>query len=145
MNRILTLLLILILEFSWFFYSYHDIDNELIPYNNFFINELQNHCTNNQYFYPRKTSIKIEDMTLHDLGVCKLGLVRFEIILNKQYWDILDEDTRFETIIHEYTHCFLRIDHTDDLDHYMYKSENNLPKDIVVKQFRELLKEKCGN
>lgn len=144
--KVVILLLILILEFSWFFCNYHDIDSELIGYNNFFINELQIYCNPDQYFYPRKTVIKIANSSAKEVGICRMGLLRFEIVFNKQYWNDLDEDTRFSTAMHEFLHCYMKYGkHSKDPDHFMYFMENNLKKEIVVKQLREMLKEECGN
>lgn len=124
--------------------KYHIVDKEFQSINNYFMGEVTKYCKPDDYFYPNKTSIMFSNLPKGMLGVCARNMIQWEIMLDRTEWYNEEEyQVRFSTLIHELTHCVLKLDHSDDPSHYMYYSESGIPEIVVKQQLELILRERC--
>lgn len=125
-------------------YPYTNIDPEFIKYHNEFINIVNTYCTEDKYFNPLQTSINFGPMDRPHIGYSQRGFSRITIVIDKEHWDIADEDMRYSLLFHEQSHSVLGLDHVEDEHNYMYFAENFLPKHVVKQQLIDLLIKRCS-
>jgi hypothetical protein len=123
---------------------YKIVDPGLVKYDQEFHSYLNEHCPSKKYLNPIQKSIYFSDLAPGVMGVCQTnGLTKFTIVYDVNVWYNITEDQRFSTSMHESVHCYFNRGHSEDPGHFMYKEENHLPKDIVINQLVELIKEQC--
>lgn len=97
-------------------------------------------------FNPLQQTIILKKMSDKLLGVCKSNLLtRYEINLNKTYWDAMSEEDRMILFSHESSHCRLWIEHNNDPAHYMYEAKTYIPFTDFEFQLKEDIMKRCKN
>lgn len=120
------------------------IDNNLITYNNYYVELLKENC-GEKYLHPRKILIAFDNLPSPQIGVCISNGVDFRIYFDKKYWLLSKNSERYQLFMHEASHCYLGIDHSPDEYNYMYYAqEHYLSEDIVYKQVINDIKKSCN-
>ena len=66
------------------------------------------------------------------------------IEIDSAFWDIANEDDKYNVMTHELTHCVLGENHSvTDYPHYMNDTLHELSQDVVNKQLDEIIERKC--
>ena len=127
----------------WSPYLKTNIDPKLEPYYNEYIGIVKQYCKDNQYNHP-DFKLVFGKMRRNEIGYCQISPNSFKIIIDKKYFKEANEDHRFSTIAHEFSHCNFEIPHFNSPQHYMYYADTNIPKAMVIYQLKEILKYKCN-
>lgn len=119
------------------------IEPELKPYVIDFIGHVSKKCKDEQIFYPKRFKITFNEFKDDTVGVCKIWFYKFEIEIEKSWWDRNDEDQRISLIYHELSHCVLDLQHSDDPKDYMYHSTSKTTRQQVLNQLKSYLEGVC--
>lgn len=115
------------------------MDNRLKPYYKEFIELNAQVCPSLEI--PRKFIVEWGDLGKDGyVGLCETGPGIARITIHNK---VKDEEV-YGIIMHEFGHCLLHLNHTEDKDHFMYAYENFLPKPIVQAQLIEAMRENCN-
>ena len=127
-------------------YYIQDVDPRIKPYYDEVLNIIKSKCNDDQY---KHEGFKIKLGKVVDdnetVGICTTYIYsnKFNIDLDEQYWNNVNDLTRFHLFLHEAAHCFLDIDHVEDNKHFMYYRLEYISKEELYKQFNEILEDKC--
>jgi hypothetical protein len=124
---------------------YTSIDPKLLPYDQQYLAIVQQYCKPNQYLHPWQKTIRFEDIKDHNnIANCETNQhTTFKVTYSIYNWNQQNEDDRFSTAFHEFTHCYFGADHSQDPSNFMYAYSNPLTKEVVIQQLTDYLKEKC--
>lgn len=95
------------------------------------------------FFLPQKTLSRLvgEDV----IGVCSGNSLFRQVALSKEWYDFASEDDRRQLLYHEFTHCVLDVDHTDDVSNYMYYSlSTTMTKEQLDLQVKDVVQKTCN-
>lgn len=123
------------------------IDNkDLEPHKMEIINIIKQHCTEGQYFHPRKQFLYFRTLPKYEIGRCFYNPLHlyYGIEIDTDQWKYATENQRFELFAHEVTHCALLLPHVDNPNNYMYYMRSNLSRETIMSQLLENIKRKCG-
>jgi len=102
--------------------SYRYVAPELQPYTNMFAGIYNINCKEHLK-YPDRFVVIFDPAPINTRGgVCKRtsdgssALVQ----INRDYWNVINEDLRFSLVFHELSHCLMNSPHSEDINNYMY-------------------------
>lgn len=122
----------------------HRVDKELDMYHQMFMSVVRYNCKEDEYYQPNQLIVDFSpDSDWNNLGTCQTGLSRSEIHINKDEWVGLSDDDKFQLMMHEETHCVLKLDHIDDDGHYMSPAMHEIPWYKTVYQVMTLVRSVC--
>lgn len=102
-------------------FPYKSVSPEFKPYYNEFMGYVQNKCTEKQYNNPYKIIIDTNSFITGDIvGVCLRSIYSYRIYIKTDFWKTANDIAKYGVIMHELTHCVLRMDHSEDPNNYMY-------------------------
>ncbi len=141
-NAILTLILLVgIITCSCVSVRY--VEPGLESYVQQFLTITETYCKSN-YRKPRQILIYKTDLPENIVGLCTSNLTGFTVRFDRKTWDSYSESDRYQLAIHEFSHCFLDINHSIYFDNYMFGSMNHsITKEDVNNQLIDNLKTKC--
>lgn len=129
----------------FYFFGPVSFDNKTLePYKIEVMDIIHKHCDNSQYYNPRKQFLYFKHLTGGAVGECSINPWYYKVQIDPYYWKHFTEDEKFQVIFHEYTHCALLLNHVDNKNNYMYYMMVDLPKEVLIKQFLENVKLRCG-
>jgi hypothetical protein len=144
MIRIVFYLILVIVVFVMYVpYRNIHIDPELQPYVSKFMDKVNSHCREDQYFYPNHQVI-FGDLSNNTIGICMPFPFKFTIIIDKEYWVKMKDEDKYQLVSHELCHCLFNEKHSEDENHYMYYKHNDITLENIDKQIDEYLEKKCG-
>lgn len=123
-------------------YASSEIDKLILPHYQEFMSLLETECTEDQYFHPN-FKMQIKELEDDAIGVCIIRPKSFTIYLDKQFWEKSEELDRFQVVAHELIHCMFYQDHVEDKKHFMAPNFVYIPKEVLYKQIKDMLKDKC--
>lgn len=102
--------------------------------------------------YCRKSlpthTIKVAPVKSKDPGViaeCQSGLYRKTIRIDPKFFQVASEQHKLTVLAHEFSHCFLGLDHVEKEDHYMYPMPSRKIEHMELKwQFGADLLRECN-
>lgn len=103
-------------------------------------------CPAHKLSMAPKVYIKFKERLYEAVGQCTNALAWYSIEVDKRYWESLDYNGRYSLMMHELTHCVLKMGHTDYNNlHYMNSfHETSLDFTEVKSQMRKIIKQVCG-
>lgn len=123
---------------------YTIIDPKLVPYQKEFIETVQAYCPVYMYLHPIQTTIYFDKLIPNRIAYSLTnGWTRVRFVFDKEHWDKANEDSRYATAIHEFSHGYLGMDHSTDPNNYMFAYDFIISKEEVKKQLITALKERC--
>lgn len=134
---------ILFLTICYFFTPVYYVNPQLKPLTNEIFSTVNQYCKPGQYYNPRHTFIYFKKLKEPIVGQCGFGIQKYTIQLDPSYWNIYNNDDKFQLLVHEFSHCILFKDHVNDRNNYMFASMVNLTKEQIMEQFIKDLKEHC--
>lgn len=118
-------------------------EDDLNEFYNTFLQIVQPYCKESKLFIPAKHSIIYGNAGSGNLAVCVKTPINWYIVVNQNYWQDLDTNAKYATMMHEFSHCVLGIPHSLDRYNYMYFAENGTKKVDVNNQLIENAKLYC--
>jgi hypothetical protein len=119
------------------------IDPELEVYHNMFNKALETTC-GDRIRKPRQIIVKFEKIKELDImGLCERNFFRSVIKIDKEKWDTLSASEKLALMMHEETHCQLKVEHNNNPRHYMYPDIIQTNPMIVLTQVLDQMKESC--
>lgn len=110
---------------------------------NWYADQLNFYCTSSDDLNLRGTIIK-HALTLPRIGECINYGDEFIIHIDPIFVKGYSYENVFETVVHELTHCVLRIhEHSPDTKNYMYTSNRRLPLSVLKEQAINDIKTVC--
>ena len=123
---------------------YTVIDPQLSKYDTDYLNIVKQYCGSTKYFHPLQKTIYFQEMENNHIAYCARNrFTKLNIVVNSKYWKDSSEDMKYSTLVHELTHCYFRVGHSENKHHFMYSFENFLTREEVDTQLIEFLKEQC--
>lgn len=124
------------------------IDEQLKPYHDEYFRLIKNNCPSLQFFYPPRIEIGFGYLKKGTIGLCEANSVKFKITVDTTFWEekeyLMDKESdRYQLIMHELTHCLLRLDHIDAGAHFMSSYLMPLKKETTKQQLIEIIKGLC--
>jgi hypothetical protein len=132
------------------------VDKELEPYFTDFKHLVSYGCPSKKLLRdPGRQRIIFEEFpeTSEAVGVCRTFLNISDIKIDSMYWKFANEDTKYQLVMHELTHCYLKNSmtpilasyplHTQDERHYMFYRINFLSKWETQRQVIEVARFYC--
>jgi hypothetical protein len=121
----------------------YSVDPELKYYHDMFNKALKINC-GYDIEKPRQVIVKFAKIKEPDvMGLCERGLFRSTIKIDPDKWQHLTLEERFVLMMHEETHCQLKVEHSNNPRHYMYPDIIQTNPWIVTKQVIQQMKEVC--
>lgn len=126
---------------------YHRLDPNLGDLNAEFIETVKENCDIDILNYPNKTIIGFDDLWKKNLadaiGVCYLSSAWWKISFDKTFWNSLDNDSKYALAMHEFSHCYLKEDHSVSKNNYMYSYMVPLTKELTKSQLIDNINKRC--
>lgn len=119
-------------------------NKDLKPYRDEVMDIIDQHCNSADYYHPRKQFLYFQKLTDYKIGECFINPLFYTIKIDLIFWAHANETERFELLSHELTHCALVYNHVDNYYNYMYYSIVTLSKDVILNQFLDNIKRRCG-
>lgn len=129
-------------------YYVRHINSQLEPYMKEFMELVNKKCSTSQYKNSSYTidfnQVKL-DPDSRVVGTCYTYKYtdKFNIYIDKKYWDNANETNRFHLMGHEALHCLFDLDHSLDYNDIMYDTLNESTKEILIAQINKYLDQKC--
>lgn len=114
-----------------------DIDSQAKPY----VEEFERICPK-KFFTKIVRFEKLKDDSLGYCNVWHFNPWKYEIVINKDYWDISSDYDRKLLMFHELTHA-LGYEHSNSKDHYMYPYLNTVKPELFEIQLKEIVEKYC--
>lgn len=131
---------------SAFYVPYHTYDPRLDLYLKEYTSIRNEICKNDKIHFTIQTNLYFTDILEKDvLAQCLRGNRRWDIQFDRKQWYTLNEDARYQLVIHEMVHCDFNEKHSLDPNNFMYYSMNVMSKSIANKQLKEYLYSECSN
>lgn len=141
--RLKVLLLLSSITFFICFFPFKQTNVDLVPYVEDYKRLLNNHCSK-PIKIPNQFFVNFGDLPKEWAGVCNGGTLFYgKVTIDRLYWKGLSEDSRYELIFHELSHCILGLDHTDDSNNYMYYSIRLIKKEELFDQVKKSIEDYC--
>ena len=124
-----------------------NVDKELEPYYKAYSNYLSNNCYRFEYEDPHKLIIKFDNLEADVIGSCNIYMldIKREIVIDRGYWNAVDDVSKMMLFGHEFAHCFLNSEHSTHENNFMF---DNIPTDlnyfVFLFQFDSEVKGKCS-
>lgn len=125
------------------------IDEQLKPYQTEYFNLIKYNCPTLEFFYPSRVEIKFGDLPEGVIGLCEANSVKFKVTIDEEFWNrkevLVDKESdRYQLVMHELTHCMLRLDHIDIGTHFMASYLLPIKKEKTKEQLTEIIKVLCN-
>lgn len=111
-----------------------EVDHEIAPYYNEFMEIVKNECPNLQL--PNQLFVLFDELNDDEIGSCTVYLHKKQILIDKNFWSISEARVRKQLVFHELTHCVLKLNHVDVENNYMYPYIETVPGDQLIEQVR---------
>jgi hypothetical protein len=129
---------------AWIVIPYKSVNQTLDVYYTNFNNKVIEKCGNK--YNSNKHIIRFAKLIRPTIGQCSSVLGGFMIEIDALFWDIANENDKYNVMTHELSHCILKENHSiTDYPHYMNDTMNELSIDVINKQLDDVIERKCSN
>lgn len=119
-------------------------DKEIKPYLQDYLAFVDHYCYQHEMNLPPTRVIRFDKLdTQNEIAYCSLSPIRFEIVFDREYWNFLSDEDKYQLAFHEFTHCYFGQEHIDYRFHFMFPSMTKIKKEKVDQQLANILTEKC--
>lgn len=141
----LPLLVLLIGAMIWKWYPSEGQSPELTKYYKHFKTLHKKHCKEPYFGHDKSALIQFKKLKSPRAGECRFMMYKYEIDIDPDIWALLDNDRRYELMMHELSHCEMPfLTHVDNPNHYMYESLTGSSKKSVKRQMIQLMELMCS-
>lgn len=121
------------------------VDPEIQPYYDHATKIIDEHCKFYQRSFFGYESFTFTDKMENDnvAAYCRKRPFGFQIVMNRNGWDLMSESDKTSVFLHEVGHCFLGLQHSDNPKDIMYWSLVSLPQSMVEGQFVNYVIKAC--
>lgn len=124
----------------YFLVPVNSIEPKLQPDYKEFITLYDNNCDRPK---PKQFILKFSYLQDDTIGICISNHTRRTIYIDKRFWEDASDVQKKQLVFHELTHCYLNFGHIEDDKHYMNPYYISLPKETLLTQTVDMLKNKC--
>lgn len=129
-------------------WPYTYVESAVSPHFVHYLNDVRKHCSHSQYFYPGQIVVKLGTLGApmsggKQIGYCKKSVNRFEVVLDKTFWDQASHADRYKVVAHELSHCMLKAQHSENEHDFMYGISRSATQAEIEQQVSKYLKDTC--